>query len=62
MKYIQCHLNLKESQKAKLTHARKYNEPVTLEFEKNQMISGGGGDLLHLTQTQINKLNKAENC
>jgi len=57
MRYNVIQFNLKETQKTKLAHAKKNNESVTLQFEKNQ-ITNTGGEPLYLTQTQINKLNK----
>jgi hypothetical protein len=59
MRYIIVKVNLKETQKTKLAHAKKNNESVTLQFEKNQISNTSTGEPLYLTQTQINKLNKA---
>jgi hypothetical protein len=56
MKYAPFHFNLKESQKQKLIHGKRNGEAVTLQINNNQIETGT--DVLHLTQTQINKLNK----
>ena len=44
MRYNVIQFNLKETQKTKLAHAKKNNESVTLQFEKNQITNTGGSN------------------
>ena len=55
MKYIERTFSLTESQKQKLIQGKQKGEAVTIQIKKEQI---GGNDILYLTQTQINKLDK----
>ena len=58
MKYIAHNFSLSENQKQKLIQAKQNSEPVTIQIKKDQI---GGDDILHLTPTQITKIEQMKN-
>ena len=52
-KYEEYSLKLSDGQKEKIIHALKNNEGVSIRIEDN------GDDKIALTQSQVNKINKA---
>ncbi len=56
MSYIQFNVTVSDSQKDKLQNAIKSKKAVSLRLSKNDLT---GSDLLLLTQSQINNIQKA---
>ena len=58
MKYVPTNFTLTENQKQKLIQAKRDGEAVTIQVKKDQL---DGDDVIFLTPTQLNKIQKIVN-